>query len=48
MARIRRPKTINGSEYTFGGGSAAAAAAAVVGGLVKIAKGDENIKTLRI
>jgi hypothetical protein len=39
MARIRRPKKINGSEYTFGGGSGAAAAAVAVGGLVKIAKG---------
>lgn len=46
MARIRRPKKINGSEYTFGGGSAAAAAAAAVGGLVKIAKGDENINNV--
>jgi hypothetical protein len=46
MARIRRPKKINGSEYTFGGGSAAAAVAAAVGGLVKIAKGDENINNV--
>ena len=36
MARIRRPKTINGSEYTFGGGSGGGG---TVGGLVKIAKG---------
>jgi hypothetical protein len=42
MARIRRPKKIDGSEYTFGG-SGAAASAAAVGGFVKIAKGDENI-----
>jgi hypothetical protein len=39
MARIRRPKTINGSEYTFGGGSGGGGA---VGGLVKIAKGNMN------
>ena len=39
MARIRRPKTINGSEYTFGGGSGGGG---TVGGLVKIAKGNMN------
>ena len=38
MARIRRPKKINGSEYTFGGGSGAASSAAA-GGFVKIARG---------
>lgn len=37
MARIRRPKKIDGSEYTFGGGSGSASAAG--GDLVKIAKG---------
>jgi hypothetical protein len=40
MARIRRPKKINGSEYTFGGGSGAGGG--TVGGLVKIAKGNMN------
>ena len=40
MARIRRPKTINGSEYTFGGGSGGSGG--TVGGLVKIAKGSMN------
>jgi hypothetical protein len=40
MARIRRPKQINGSEYTFGGGSGSGGGA--VGGLVKIAKGNMN------
>ena len=40
MARIRRPKTINGSEYTFGGGSGGSGG--TVGGLVKIAKGNMN------
>ena len=39
MARIRRPKTINGSEYTFGGGTTSSTAA---GGFVKIAKGSMN------
>ena len=39
MARIRRPKTINGSEYTFGGGSGGGG---TVGGFVKIAKGNMN------
>lgn len=38
MARIRRPKKINGSEYTFGGGSAAEGGAG--GDFVKIAKGN--------
>ena len=39
MARIRRPKKINGSEYTFGGGSGAAASGSAAGGFVKIARG---------
>ena len=38
MARIRRPKKINGSEYTFGGGSGATSSSAG-GDLVKIIKG---------
>lgn len=37
MARIRRPKKIDGSEYTFGGGSGATSSAG--GDFVKIAKG---------
>lgn len=37
MARIRRPKTISGSEYTFGGGSTSSSGA--TGSFVKIAKG---------
>lgn len=41
MARIRRPKKINGSEYTFGGGSGVVDA--VTGGdFVKIAFGNRN------
>ena len=41
MARIRRPKKIDGSEYTFGGGSGAVDA--VTGGdFVKIAWGNPN------
>ena len=45
MARIRRPKKINGSEYTFGGGSGAAASSSSASGNfpIKIAKGDEAI-----
>ena len=39
MARIRRPKTISGSEYTFGGGTTSSTA---TGGFVKIAKGSLN------
>jgi hypothetical protein len=44
MARIRRPKKINGSEYTFGGGSGAAASSSSASGNfpIKIARGDEN------
>lgn len=44
MARIRRPKKINGSEYTFGGGSGAAASGSASSGSytpIKIARGDE-------
>ena len=43
MARIRRPKKIDGSEYTFGGGTGSASTAAASGDFIKIAKGHPNI-----